>query len=131
MKRLVLALLAISMWSTAVIELRADETPKANIDHRLEQAARLVEQGHNEEARKMYEALLIILRDRRPSNQLGLVLNGLGKIASASGDYKRAMQLAEQAAKIYHQLSDPDGESYSLNNQGIAEIQTGQYSTSQ
>jgi CHAT domain-containing protein len=131
MKRLVLALFAISIWSTAVIELRADETPKANIDHRLEQAASLVEQGHHEEARKVYEALLIILRDRPPSNQLGLVLNGLGKIASASGDYKRAMQLAEQAAKTYHQLSDPDGESYSLNNQGIAEIQTGQYSTAQ
>ncbi len=122
-----LVLLAISLCRTPLLGFEVDPSNKDAIDRQMHQAAALFEQGHNTESRKLYQGLLLTLQGHAPSSQLGFVLNGLSKAAGADGDYKSAVQFARQSADIYHQIGDESGESHSLNNQGIAEIQTGAY----
>ena len=110
-----------------VVVAQTDSGPSSEIDRQMQTAAGLFENGRTSESKKIYQALLVELRKRTPSSQLGFVLNGLSKVAAAEGEYQSALQLARQSGDIYHQFGDAGGESHSLNNQGIAEIQMGQY----
>ena len=110
-----------------VVVAQTDSGPSSEIDRQMQTAVGLFEKGRTAKSKKIYQTLLLELRNRPPSSQLGFVLNGLSKIAAAEGEYKSALQLATQSGDIYHQVGDAGGESHSLNNQGIAEIRMGQY----
>jgi len=124
MKALVLALLTLVLCRVADSKT---EEPSNEIDRRSQEAAALFEQGRTSESKALYQSLWAALRDGAPSSRLGFVLNGLSKIDAAEGDYNGAIQLAKQSADVYKQLGDAQGEAHSRNNQGIAEIQLGQY----
>lgn len=102
-----------------------------DIDPKMKAAESLFEQGHTAESKEAFEDLRTRLQNLPPSSQLGFVLNGLSKIAAAGGDYKDAVQLAKHSATIYHQVRDFAGEAHSLNNEGIAEVQMGEYPQAQ
>jgi CHAT domain-containing protein/Flp pilus assembly protein TadD len=110
----------------------ADEpTALHEIDKDTRQAQALQKGGHTEEARKIYESLLVTLRERPATSQLGYVLNATSQIAAADGNYERAATLAQESVDVYHQVGDTKGEAHALNNKGIAEIQQGSYSAAQ
>lgn len=125
------SILALLLFGFLLLTLSANCATSIEIDRKMKEASELFEQGHTPESKTIFEGLLSQLEKGGPSSQLGFVLNGLSRIATSEGDYKRAIQLAQQSSAIYHQLGDPGGESHSLNNQGIAEIQTGQYPAAQ
>jgi CHAT domain-containing protein/Flp pilus assembly protein TadD len=114
-----------------VVVAQTDSGPSSEIDRQVQTAAGLFEKGRTADSKKIYQALLVELCNRPPSSQLGFVLNGLSKVAAAEGEYKSALQLAIQSGDIYRHVGDAGGESHSLNNQGIAEIQMGQYQPAQ
>lgn len=131
MKGASLLLLVVLICITKVSGLQLHQNPNDARDRQMRQAADLFERGHTSESRTIYENLLATLRDGPPSPQLGFVLNGLSKISAAGGDYKAAIQWAKQSADVYRGIGDAAGESHSRNNQGIAEIQTGEYRRAQ
>jgi CHAT domain-containing protein/Flp pilus assembly protein TadD len=130
MKRRTLAVLFLIFWSAAA-GLHAQTGNEAEVDRQLERASNLYEQGHTDESKKIYQAVLAALRNRPPSPQVGFALNGLSKISAAAGDYKGAIEYARQSAEIYHNAGDSSGEAHALNNLGIAQIQTGSYPVAQ
>lgn len=104
------ALSALSLWSFALSGTTVEEHSNADIDRRSERAALLFEQGDPAESKRIYESLFSTLRDRPASAQLGFTLNGLSKIAAAEGDYRGAVQLAQQSAAAYQKVGDVSGE---------------------
>ena len=131
MKAVSLALFALILLSPPRGKATDERLSKSEIDRRSAQAEELFEQGHTPESKKIYESLFSSLRDQPASGQLGLVLNGLSKIAAAEGEYKRASELAQESASTYRKSGDLSGESHARNNQGIAEIQMGKYPAAQ
>jgi len=128
MKLLSRILLAMALGAPLGAGLMAkDISVSGEIDQQAQKASQLFEEGHSVEARKIYESLLPLLRNRAPSSQLGYVLNGMSKVVAAGGNYKDAIQFAEQAANVYRQMGDAGGESHALNNKAIAELQSGTY----
>jgi len=123
--------LALLLWLFLVGMVLADSAPPDDLDRQIQFATRLFDQGHAVESKKIFESLLAELQSGTPSIQPGFVLNELSKIAAATGDYKAAIQLAKQSGSAYHDVRDIGGESHSLNNEGIAEIQMGQYGPAQ
>src|SRR5581483_10315275 len=103
----------------------------ADIDQQIQRAKALQEKGQEAEARKIYDSLLPTLRQGQPSAQLAFVLNGISQLAADAGDYKKAIQSADEAAHVYRELKDHDGEAHAFNNKGIAEVQRGAYAAAQ
>ncbi len=130
MKKRTLAVLFLTFWSTAA-GLYAQSGNESEIDRQMEKASNLFEQGHTDESKKIYETVVATLRGRTISPQLGFALNGLSKTSAAAGDYKGAIEYARESAETYHRLNDSSGEAHALNNEGIAQIQTGSYTTAQ
>jgi tetratricopeptide (TPR) repeat protein len=126
-----LGLLMFFLWAIQAATLLSQTVPTNDVNQQLQAATDLFEHGRTAESKKMLENLLSQLRSKRPSSQLGFVFNSLSKISAATGDYATAIQFARQSADVYRQVGDARGESHSLNNQGIAELQIGKYATAQ
>jgi tetratricopeptide (TPR) repeat protein len=130
MKRRTLAVLFLVFWNTTS-GLNGQSGAETEVDRQLEKASTLFDQGHTDESKKIYETIFATLRPRPASPQLGFALNGLSKINTATGDYRSAIEYARQSAMAYHSLGDSSGEAHALNNEGIAQIQTGNYPVAQ
>jgi tetratricopeptide (TPR) repeat protein len=130
MKKRTLAVLFFFFWRTAS-GLHGQTGTETEVDRQLEKASSLFEHGHTDESKKIYETVVTTLRGRPASPQLGFALNGLSKISAAIGDYKGSIEYARQSATTYHSVGDSSGEAHALNNQGIAQIQTGSYTVAQ
>jgi len=115
------------LWPFLPATLLSETVPRNDVDHQMQAAAALFAEGRTAESKKIFDNLLAQLHSNPPSSQLGFVLNSLSKISAAGGDYRTAIQLAKESADVYHHVGNSGGESHSLNNQGIAELQMGQY----
>ncbi len=104
--------------------------PVASQDVRvqMERAAKLKADGNMEEARKVFDALLVQLRSRGASSELTEVLNNLGDIANNSGQYDRAVELARESADVCRKLGNTSCEAQALNDEGLAYSNGGKYS---
>lgn len=101
------------------------------MESRIAQARNLQEKGSTAAAKQLYQSLLPTLRSSSLLPELALVQNALSQIAAGEGDYDSAIGSAREAAQIYHQIGDPDGEVLALNNKAIAEIQRGFYTAAE
>src|SRR5512135_3938235 len=89
---------------------------KASMESRIAQARNLQEKGSTPAAKQLYQSLLPALRSSSLLPELALVQNALSQIAAGEGDYDSAIGSAREAAQIYHQIGDLDGEVLALNN---------------
>ena len=92
---------------------------------RLSEARALQQKGSLREAQRAYEALVPDLRERKP--ELAAALAALTQIATALGDYDRAIIDGREAADAYRQIGDRGGETRGLNLLGAAESFRGDY----
>lgn len=100
--------------------------PFAGAAQTLDQARALHQKGALREAEKAYEGLLPQLREKDPPG-LASALNALSLIATAQGDYPKALERARESAQAYRNLGDAAGETRALNNAGAAELYRGDY----
>lgn len=116
------------LWLSMSLISRAQfATGAGGIAEAIQKADALQEKGAIEDARKLYESLLVSLRPQPPTAQLAHVLNAMGHVMAAEGNYDSAIKFAQQSAEVYHRVGDKTGEAHALNNEGIAEIQRGLY----
>ena len=101
------------------------------LEQQLAHARALQDKGVLQDALRVYESVLPVLRSSPRSDQLGLALSGISQIALAQGDYSRAIQTAQEAAVAYHSLGNASGEARALNDKSIAEIDQGDYRAAQ
>ena len=109
-----------SIWSQPVAS--------QDVHVQMERAAKLKADGNMEEARKVFDALLVQLRSRGASSELTEVLNNLGDIANNSGQYDRAVELARESADVCRKLGNTSCEAQALNDEGLAYSNGGKYS---
>ncbi len=121
----------VALWLAAAALSFAQAPTKSALDEKIRQADALQDKGALPEAREIYESALKTLRVDEPSPQLAHLLNGLSNVASSEGDYRQAVEFAQQADDVYHKLGDAKGEAYALNSRGIAEGELGLYPTAQ
>ena len=111
--------MCIGAWSQTAVaqDLRSE----------IARAAKLKTDGNIEEARKLFDALLMQLRPRGPSPELTDVLNNLGDIANNTGQYDRAVELAQQSADVCRKLANLSCEAKARNDAGLAYSNGGKY----
>jgi CHAT domain-containing protein len=120
-----------ALWLAAAGVTFPQVTSTSVLDEKIRQADEFQDKGNLPQAREIYESALKSLRVGEPSSQLGHVLNELSNVASAEGNYRQAVEYAQQAASVYHQSGDAKGEAFALNCRGIAEGSLGLYPTAQ
>jgi CHAT domain-containing protein len=86
----------------------------------LHEALALAQKGSNQEARKMYDALLPDLRQQGDSADLAAALHALSSIASTQGDYAYAIQAGQESAAVSRRIGNKLGEVRALNDVGLA-----------
>jgi tetratricopeptide (TPR) repeat protein len=111
--------LCLGAWSQAAV---AQDVPSE-----IARAAKLKSDGNIDEARKLFDALLTQLRSRGPSPELTDVLNNLGDIANNTGQYDRAVELAQQSADVCRKLANLSCEAKARNDAGLAYSNGGKY----
>ena len=111
--------LCLGAWSQAAL---AQDLPSE-----IARAAKLKNDGNIDEARKLYDVLLTQLRPRGPSPELTDVLNNLGDIANNTGQYDRAVELAQQSAAVCRKLANLSCEAKARNDAGLAYSNGGKY----
>ncbi len=97
------------------------------LQQRLGEARALQQKGSLREAQKAYESLLRELEANGDRAGLATALSSLSQIASAQGEYDRAIEKARRANDLYRELGDHAGETRALNNIGFAELYRGDY----
>ena len=96
---------------------------KAQID----KAQALRSAGSSEEARKIYESLLLALRSQPPNAELVETLNNLSDIATMDGQYDRAVTLSRESANACQQMRDKHCEARARDDAGMALSNAGSY----
>ena len=120
---LALAVMLISparMWSQSAVG--------SEVASRIARAIKLKADGNVDEARKMFDALLVQLRPLGASQELTHVLNYLGDIANNAGQYDRAVEMARESAVVCRKLKNISCEAQALNDEGLAYSNNGKYS---
>ncbi|HEX4427088.1 MAG TPA: CHAT domain-containing tetratricopeptide repeat protein [Terriglobales bacterium] len=125
------AVIVIALVLVTGVFSSSETTPRASLDEKIQQADKLQDQGAIEASRQLYESLLPGLREGDPSRQLGHVLNGLSNVAASEGNYRVAVDFAQQAEGVYRELGDSERESYAINSRGIAQGELGLYPAAQ
>jgi CHAT domain-containing protein len=116
------------MLVLASVLLSAQQPVPSQFSGKIAKANALHEHGKPQEAEQAYEDILPALRSQGPSAELAQVLSNLSDIANSAGDYKRALQMAQESGRIYNQLHDTAHEAGAHNDAGMALLNTGQYS---
>jgi len=101
------------------------------LQQRLTEARALQQKGSLREAQKLYEALLPDLVARGDRVDVGAALNALSQMATAQGEYDRAVATGRDAAEAYRKAGDKAGERRAVNNVGLAELYLGDYPAAQ
>jgi tetratricopeptide (TPR) repeat protein len=73
-------------------------------------------------AQKFFEESLQLFRDVGWRSRIALVLNGLGELARANGDYERADALYQEGFGLYRELGDKMRIAVVLNNLGFVAL---------
>jgi CHAT domain-containing protein/predicted negative regulator of RcsB-dependent stress response len=115
------------MLVLASVLLSAQQPAPSQFSERIAKANTLREHGKPQEAEQAYQDILPALRAEGPSAELAEVLSNLSDIANAAGDYKRAVQLAQESGRIYQQLHDAAHEAGAHNDAGMALLNASQY----
>ena len=126
-----LVLICAVVCLATVAPARAQTAAPGSLDEKIRQANALQDQGNLLGAREIYESALKVLPRDPPSLALGDVLNGLSNVSASEGDYKQAIDFAQQAGDVYHGLGNAGGESAALNSRAVAEGELGQYPAAQ
>ena len=96
------------------------------VDQQVEDALRLKERGQAARAQSMLEALLAS-QPPAPTGAQGAILNALSQVAAGQGAYDKAINYAQRARIVCHDINDTVGEGKALNNAGVAELFSGNY----
>jgi CHAT domain-containing protein/tetratricopeptide (TPR) repeat protein len=120
-----LALLTLNLFASmaAICQPATSSQFKAQID----KAKSLRDAGSSEEARKIYEAVLLPLRAQAPSPELVDTLNNLSNIATMSGEYEHAVALSRESAVACRNLHDENCEALADDDAGLALSEAGNY----
>lgn len=125
LKNSILLFLLCGLFATLHLFAQPEATP--DIKSRIEKAASLLDAGSIDEAGKIYESVLPVLRRQGPSQQLADVLNALSNISMSSGHYDAVMATAIESAAVCRKLHDPGCEAKALNDAGLALSNLGKY----
>lgn len=80
------------------------------------------ENGHSQEARRIYEEALQMRRQAGDERGLAITLTNLGTLAKEAGDHVDAHRLYSESLSLWHNLRQPAGIAIMLNNLGELEF---------
>ena len=106
-----------------VAQSGADDQVKAQLD----KAKALRSAGSSDQAQKIYESILPVLRSQPPNTELVEALNNLSDIATMNGQYDRAVALSRESANTCQQMRDKHCEASARDDAGMALSNGGNY----